>query len=362
MSAPARTMRSNPAPPTSVASACKIFPLRSSYNAAMTADLVFAIRDASEQRAAAMLRTPLQRSAGLSRLFGANVLLKCEHLQTTGSFKYRGASNKMRLLPRERRERGVVTASSGNHGQAVALAGRDAGVPVTVYASSAASPAKLTAIRAYGAELRLVEGGGLEAELAAIAEAAGMGRVFVSPYNDLDVIAGQGTIGLELAEDAPDLDAVFLSVGGGGLASGVGIALSAHAPQARLIGCWPANSPALLRALEAGRIHDVEESDTISDGTAGGIEPGSVTLEICARVIHQRVEVAELLIKEAMWALAEHDHWMVEGAAGVALAGLCSLRQEMRGKTVAVVLCGRNISAGTYSAAMSEGREQRHFG
>jgi len=332
------------------------------YNVVMSADLVLAIREASEKRAEAMLRTPLQRSAGLSRLFDANVLLKCEHLQTTGSFKYRGASNKMRLLPRECRELGVVTASSGNHGQAVALAGREAGVPVTVYASSAASQAKLTAIRAYGAELRLVEGGGLEAELAASSEAAATGRVFVSPYNDLDVIAGQGTIGLEIAEDAPDLDAVFLSVGGGGLASGVGVALGAHAPRAKLIGCWPTNSPALLRALEVGRIHDVEETDTISDGTAGGIEPGSVTLEICSRVIHQRVEVSELLIKEAMWALAEHDHWMVEGAAGLALAGLSSLRHEMSGKTIAVVLCGRNISAESYRAAISEGRAQRQFG
>jgi len=331
------------------------------YNVVMTGDLVLAIREASGKRAGAMLRTPLQRSAGLSRLFDANVLLKCEHLQTTGSFKYRGASNKMRLLPRDCRELGVVTASSGNHGQAVALAGREAGVPVTVYASSAASPAKLTAIRAYGAELRLVEGGGLEAELAASAEAAATGRVFVSPYNDLDVIAGQGTIGLEIAEDAPDLDAVFLSVGGGGLASGVGVALDAHAPRARLVGCWPTNSPALLRALEVGRIHDVEETDTISDGTAGGIEPGSVTLEICSRVIHQRVEVPELLIKEAMWALAEHDHWMVEGAAGLALAGLSSLRHEMRGKTIVVVLCGRNISAESYKSAISEGRAQRHF-
>lgn len=327
----------------------------------MTADLAFAIREASAKRTAAMLRTPLQRSAGLSRMFEADVLLKCEHLQTTGSFKYRGASNKIRLLPRDGRGLGVVTGSSGNHGQAVALAGRYAGVPVTVYASSRASPAKLTAIRAYGAELRLVEGGGLEAELAAIADAAGSGRVFVSPYNDLDVIAGQGTIGLEIVEEAPQVDAVFLSVGGGGLASGVGTALKAQAPAARLVGCWPSNSPALLRAIETGRIHDVAESDTISDGTAGGIEPGSVTLEICTRVIDQRVEVDELLIKEAMWALAEHDHWMAEGAAGLALAGLCSLRHEMKGKTVVVVVCGRNISAEVFLSAIAEGRAQRRF-
>src|SRR4029078_8639751 len=118
---------------------------------------------------------------------------------------------------------------------------------------------------------------------------------------------------------------------------------------------------ALMRALEAGRIHDVEESDTISDGTAGGIEPGSVTLQNLARVIHQTVEVSELLIMEAMWALAEHDHWMVEGAAGLALAGLSSLRHEMRGKTIAGVLCGPNIPGEAYRAAISEGYAQRHF-
>jgi threonine dehydratase len=323
--------------------------------------LAASIRHASEQRAPEMLRTPLARSHGLSSLFHANVLLKCEHLQTTGSFKYRGASNKIRLLPADARKRGVVTASSGNHGQAVALAGRNAGVPVIVYASTRASPSKLDAIRSYGADLRLIEGGGLEAEMAAIKEGVSTGRLFVSPYNDLDVIAGQGTIATEILDDVADIDMVFLSVGGGGLASGVGAALAKFAPKTTLVGCWPSNSPALLRAIETGHIHDVPETDTISDGTAGGIELGSVTLEIASRVIGRRVEVDEGLIKEAMWALAEHDHWIIEGAAGVALAGLAKLRGEIEGKSVVVVLCGRNIAAETYRAAMNEGRDQNRF-
>jgi threonine dehydratase len=235
-------------------------------------------------------------------------------------------------------------------------------VPVTVFASCKASAAKLAAIRGYGAELRLIEGGSLEAELAASEEAKKTGSLFVSPYNDLDVIAGQGTIGLEILDEVPGIDAVFLSVGGGGLAAGVGVALTDRASRAALIGCWPSNSPALLRAIEAGAIHDVPETETISDGTAGGIEPGSVTLEICSRVIRRRVEVDEVLIKEAMWALAEYDHWMVEGAAGVALAGLSVLRREVAGKTVAVVLCGRNIAAEIYRTAISEAHAQEHFG
>lgn len=308
-----------------------------------------------------MLHTPLSRSTGLSEVFGATVLLKCEHLQTTGSFKYRGAANAIRLLKGAAREAGVVTASSGNHGQAVALAGRNAGVPVTVYTSSKASPVKLAAIRGYGAELRLVEGGGLEAELEARAEAGRQGRLFVSPYNDLDVIAGQGTIGLEIAEQAPSVDLVFVSVGGGGLASGIGTALDAFSPGSTLVGCWPKNSPVLLRAIEAGAIHDVPEEDTISDGTAGGIEPGAVTLDLATKVIRRRVAVDEALIKEAMWALAEHDHWMVEGAAGVALAGLAALREQIAGLTAVVVLCGRNIAADTYVKALASAGSAPQF-
>lgn len=299
-----------------------------------------------------MLRTPLVHAAALSRLLGCRVLLKCEHLQTTGSFKYRGAANKVRMLSKEERTAGVVTASSGNHGQALALAGRVAGMAVKVYVSASAAPTKLDAIRAYGAELVLVEGGGLEAELAARDDAGRSGRTYVSPYNDLDVIAGQGTIGLELLEQADRLDAVFLAVGGGGLAAGVGTALLGSASPVQLVGCWPENSPALLRALEQGRIHDVPESDTLSDGTAGGIEPGAVTLPICQRVIGRREAVSEQAICQALYQLAEHEHWMVEGAAGVAVAGLMAMAEELRGKTVAVVLCGRNIAAARFAAAL----------
>ncbi|MDK2760988.1 MAG: threonine/serine dehydratase [Sphingopyxis sp.] len=313
-----------------------------------------AIVEASQERPREMQETPLQRSIGLSDLLGCEVLLKCEHLQTTGSFKYRGGANAIRMLDEDARVRGVVTASSGNHGQAVALAGRNAGVAVTVYASSEASPTKLAAIRAYGAELRLLDGPGLDAELIARREAEESGRVFLSPYNDLSVIAGQGTIGLELFESAPDLAAVFVAVGGGGLASGIGTALKGRGSDAMLVGCWPEASPCLMRALEAGYIHDVPETDTISDGTAGGIEPGAITLDLCNEVVDRRVAVSEQEIKRAMWLIAEHDRWLVEGAAGVALAGLIAMADQLRGRKVAVVLCGRNISTAKYLAALNE--------
>jgi len=169
--------------------------------------------------------SPLQQSGPLSRALGCTVLLKNEHLMPTGSFKIRGASNKIRLLSEEARLKGVTTASSGNHGQATVLAGSRFGVPVTVFVAASAAPPKIAAIRALGAELVVVDGPPVEAELLARRRAQEQGKVYISPYNDLDVIAGQGTLGVELVEQAPDLDAVFISVGGGGLISGVGTAL-----------------------------------------------------------------------------------------------------------------------------------------
>jgi threonine dehydratase len=316
------------------------------------------IQDASNRRPPEMLNTPLLKSEGLSRHFECDLWLKAEHLQTTGSFKYRGAANTLRLLDADTRRQGVVTASSGNHGQAVALAGRNAGVTVTVYASTQASTTKLEAIRAYGAELRLLDAPGLQVELIARHDAEKSGQLFVSPYNDLTVIAGQGTIGLELLDSAPDLEAVIVSVGGGGLASGVGTALKGRESHALLIGAWPEASPCLMRAIEKGHIHDVVESETISDGTAGGIEPGSVTLELCARTMDRRVAVSERGIKRAMWLLAEHERWMVEGAAGVALAGLLPMRDELKGCKVAIVLCGRNITPAKYVAALTDAMKE----
>lgn len=191
---------------------------------------------------------------------------------------------------------------------------------MTVYAPANASPAKLAVIRNHGSELRLLDMSGLAVELAARRDAQASGHRFISPYNDLAVIAGQGTIGLELLDSAPDLDAVILAVGGGGPASGVGAALKGRGSQAQLIGAWPEASPCLMRALERGYIHNVEESETISDGTAGGIEVGSVTLDLWLEVMDRRVAVSEGEIRLAMWLIAEHERWMVEGAAGVAFA------------------------------------------
>lgn len=297
--------------------------------------------------------TPLERSAVLSGRLGCEVLLKCEHLQPTGSFKVRGATNKIRLLAAEARRAGVITASTGNHGQAVARAGALAGVPVTVFVAASTVRSKMDAIRQLGADLSIVDGNPLDAELTARRLATEQGKTYVAPYNDPDVVAGQGTLGMELSEQAPQLDAVFISVGGGGLIGGAGTALKHLNPNTRVVGVWPENSPCLLRALEAGHLFEVPESPTLSDGTAGGIEPGSVTFPICQSVIDTRITVSEAEIAAAMRDVAASDHWIVEGAAGVALAGLVKAASAWRGRRVAVVLCGRNIALETFLGAIA---------
>ena len=286
----------------------------------------------------------LQLSEPLSSDLGCRVLLKNEHLQPGGSFKIRGATNKIRILGEAQRRAGVTTASTGNHGQAVARAGSEAGVPVTVYVSATTARPKLDAIRALGAGLVVVDGPPIEAELLARRHAAEQGKVYISPYNDLDVIAGQGTLGLELVAQAADLDAVFISVGGGGLISGVGTVLKKLSPHTRVIGVWPENSPCMLAAMTAGQIVDVNEKETLSDATAGAIELNAVTLPLCREVIDATVTVTEAQIGRAMRMIADAEHWIVEGSAGVALAGLAKLAETFRGKKVAVVLCGRNIA------------------
>ena len=165
------------------------------------------------------------------------------------------------------------------------------------------------------------------------------------------MIAGQGTVGLELARQHDRLDAVFVAAGGGGLISGVAAIVKAHHPDVEIYGCWPENAPTLARCLEAGRIREVPESPTISDGTAGGVEANAITFELCQSLIDHRVLVSEAAIGSAMRLLAEQERWIVEGAAGVAMAACLACASSLAGKTVAVVLCGRNIDFTRFLAA-----------
>ena len=294
---------------------------------------------AAYQRIAPLVRqTPLEHSAELG------AFLKLEHLQHTGSFKFRGASNKIALLTPEQAAAGVVTASNGNHGLGVAAASLARGIAAEVFVSSHVSSSKARRIEAMGAALHYAGDDPLFAELAARRAAGETGRVFISPYNDLDVVAGQGTIGVELHRQLPQLDAVFVAVGGGGLIGGIGEYLKAVSPQTEIVGCWPEHSPVMHECLKAGRIVEVAERPTLSESTAGGLEPGSVTFDVCRRVIDRSVLVSEDEILRAMRRILETEHWVIEGAAGIAVAAFLQEASRWRGKNAVIVICGRNVS------------------
>ncbi|CQQ86583.1 pyridoxal-phosphate dependent protein [Yersinia mollaretii] len=313
-----------------------------------------AIKEAHQALRPQVRVTPLDHSPLLSQHTGCEVYLKCEHLQHTGSFKFRGASNKLRLLTDEQRQQGVITASTGNHGQAMALAGKLAGVKSTIYAPEQAATIKLEAIRALGGHIELIAGDALNAELAAGVAAQQQGKIYISPYNDAQIIAGQGTCGMEMVEQQPDLDAVFVAVGGGGLISGIATVLKKLSDKTQVIGCWPANATSMYTSLQNGQIQEVAEQETLSDGTAGGVEPEAITFALCQQLIDQKVLVSEQEIKEAMRLIARTDRWMIEGAAGVALAAALKLAPQWQGKKIAVVLCGKNIVLEKYLGAVGK--------
>ena len=302
------------------------------------------ITDAAERIRPLVRETPVDLSV-LTIGTSTQLFLKLENVQYTGSFKFRGASNKISLLTPSQAAAGVVTASNGNHGLAVAAAAAAKGIDAEVFVSSAVSHSKLARIERYGASIHLHGDNPLDAELAARQEAERLDKVFISPYNDADVIAGQGTIGLEIHQELRQIDAVFVAVGGGGLIGGIGAYLKAVLPATEIIGCWPENSPVLWRCMEAGGVMYVPEQPTLSESTAGGLEPGSITLELCKSVVDRAVLVSESEIMAAMRRSLMEDHWVIEGAAGVALAAYLQEADRYRGRTVVVILCGRNVSS-----------------
>ena len=298
--------------------------------------------------------TPLDESGVLSERTGTTFLLKGEHLQRTGSFKLRGALNRVLLLNNEEREKGIIASSSGNHGIATAHAARADGVDVTIYLPDSVSPLKLANMQRLGANTVLVPGVYAKCEKAAHAAVENQGKIFFSPYSDADVIAGQGTVGLELAAQCPDLAAVYTSVGGGGLIGGIGSYLKAQIPGVEIIGCWAENASAMHQCLEKGEIFDAPESQTLSDGTAGGIEEGAITFPICQQVIDRHVLVNETEIARAMRDIAVSERFIIEGSAGVAVAAALKTASDYRGRNIAVVICGRNIAMETFRTVLED--------
>ena len=291
--------------------------------------------------------TPLLRSAWLSRESGCEVYLKLENLQHTGSFKLRGAFNKLLSLTPAQRERGVITASSGNHGAALAYALQALNANGTIYVPTDASLAKIAAIRAFGQEVQFYGDDCVETEAFARRQAERHGMIYISPYNDPQIIGGQGTIAVELAKQLDHIDAVFATLGGGGLLSGIGLYLKTVFPRMRLAGCSPANSAVMLDSLRAGKILDLPSQPTLSDGSAGGVEAGAITFDICRKVLDDPVKVNEDAIAQAMRDIFTHEHLLIEGAAGAAVAGFRERQKDYRGQNVVIILCGANLAPDT---------------
>src|SRR5271157_1084777 len=287
--------------------------------------------------------TPVALIEDDQRLGSARAFLKLEHLQRTGSFKLRGATNKVLSLSPEEAANGVITSSTGNHALGVATAARYRGVGAEVFVSSQVSPQKLRLIENCGARIRCAGDNPLEAELAARAVASATGKTYISPYNDPDVIAGQGTIGIEVVQQVDSINVIYVAVGGGGLIGGIGAYMKSVTPQTEIVGCWPENSRVMYECLRVGRVIDFPEQPTLSESTAGGVEPESITLELCQRVIDRSVLVSELEILDAMrWAYQRG--WKIEGAAGVAIAAFFKEASRQHGKTVVIISCGGNAS------------------
>ena len=314
-----------------------------------------AAESAAARIAAISCETPLRRSPVFSAATGADVYFKLENRQHTGSFKLRGASNCLMMLSPQQRAGGCVTASSGNHGAAVAYALRELGIDGVIFVPEQTSEAKVEAIRGYGGDVRFFGNDGLDTEQHARAYAEEHGMYYVSPYNDAAVIAGQGSCGVEIARQLPGVEAAFIAVGGGGLISGVGSVLKQHNPGIRLFGCQPAASAVMAKSVAAGEVLDLASDPTLSDGTAGGVEPESITFELCRELVDEFVLVDETDIALAMREYLAAEGEIIEGAAGVAIAALAARKQAVAGRKIVVIICGGNVSQAVIDAIAGPG-------
>ncbi len=270
-------------------------------------------------------------------------------LTSNASFKLRGALNKLRTLSAEQKRRGVVSASTGNHGLAVSYASKLEAVSLTLFLPENAVPEKIQKIEKYGVDLKFHGSSCEQAEIHARRIADETGRIFISPYNDFDIIHGQGTLGIEIFEDLSDLDDVLVPVGGGGLIAGIGGYLKSLKPSVKAWGVEPINSAFMKASLAAGRLVEIREKSTLADAVAGGMEPGAVTFPLCQAYVDGILTVSETGLKNALRRLYEVHAKVVESAGALPLAGLIKARRRFQGRKVVLVISGGNIAAELFS-------------
>ena len=333
--------------------AARIVPRSNARRPAPAAPALADVRAAATRIEGIVRRTPLERSDALSGIAGADVHLKLESLQRTGSFKLRGAVNFVASLPDEARARGLVTASAGNHGLGVALAARLHGATATIFVPNDAPETKRRRIARLGAELRLVPGGYDGAHAAAEAYAAETGRRFVNPVSDPAVVAGQGTVGLEILADLPGVRTIVAPAGGGGLVGGIGLVVRALAPAVRVVGVQSEATAAMYTSFAAGRLPSAAYGPTLCEGLSGDIDEPSFRL--AHAVVDEIVLVSEDAVRRAIRWLYLEEGLVAEGSAAVGIAALLEgAIPEVEGPA-AVVVTGSNLDAPRLVSILGDG-------
>ncbi len=297
-------------------------------------------------------RTPLVRSGALSKRFNCNAYLKLETLQPIGAFKLRGATYAMSKLSEEQRKAGVVTCSTGNHGRAVAYAGKRLGVKTVICMSELVPENKVNAIRELGAEARIIGKSQDDAEMEAGRLETEEGMIYLSPFDHPDIVAGQGTIGIEILEDLPDVDVIFTGLSGGGLLGGIGLIAKTINPDIKIIGVTMEKGAAMVASLEAGKPVQVTEYPSFADSLGGGIGfNNNLTLPLVRKVMDEAFLVDEKHIAAEMVYMLEEEKKLLEGAAVVGPAAIEQHGLDMAGKNVVFVLSGQNVAMQTYKEA-----------
>lgn len=287
--------------------------------------------------------TSAERTFFFSNLSKGNVYLKLENTQLTGSFKLRGAFNRLLTLTNEEKKRGIITASSGNHGAAVTYALRKLGLKGKIFVPENIIRAKLDILRLYKADLIFHGTDAGKTEAYARKKAAESGKLYISPYNDPWIIGGQGTVGVELVRQIDKIDAVFIPVGGGGLIAGISGYLKSVDKNIKIIGCQPHNSPVMYKSVKAGKIIEMESASTLADGTAGGIDKNSLTFDICQSCVDDFVLVNEEEIENAIRLILRTFYMLIEGAAALSVASFIKVKEKYIGKNVVLIISGKKI-------------------
>ena len=291
-----------------------------------------------------IVKTPLKYSERLSKETNSNIYFKLENFQKTGSFKVRGALNKILNIKSEEK---VVAASSGNHGAAVSYALFQKNMTGIIYVPKNVKKSKVKIIESYGSKVVKFGDDCLDAENEAIRLSKKNNLTFVSPYNDYDIISGQGTIGVEILEQNREIDIVFITVGGGGLISGISSYIKSVNPNIKVIGCSPINSSIMINSIKEGKIVNSESKDTLSDGSAGGVEEDSITFNMCKEFIDDYCLVTEEEIALQIKNTLNKDKILIEGSAAVAIASAIKMKSYLKEKNVAIIICGGNIGSDT---------------